>query len=102
MRSGAKSRISALIHALFLLLVVLVLSSVISKIPTAALAGVLLGTSYRIASPANLREILKTTKMDASILLLTATIVVFVDLIWGILIGSAIYVIVRKILQRNK
>ena len=101
-RSGAKSRISALIHALFLLLVVLVLSSVISKIPTAALAGVLLGTSYRIASPANLREILKTTKMDASILLLTATIVVFVDLIWGILIGSAIYVIVRKILQRNK
>lgn len=101
-RSGAKSRISALVHALFLLIVVLVLSSVISRIPTAALAGVLLGTSYRIASPANLREILKTTKLNSSILLLTASIVVFVDLIWGILIGTAIYVIARKILERNK
>lgn len=101
-RSGARTRFSALVHALFLLLVVLALGRIISKIPTAALAGVLLGTSYRIASPANLREVLRTTKLDAGILLLTATIVLFVDLIWGIAIGTALYFIFTKYLRKWK
>jgi SulP family sulfate permease len=96
-RSGAKSRLAAIVHAIFLLVMVLALSSVISKIPTAALAGVLLGTSYRIASPANLKEYLRTTKLDASILLFTAAIVLFVDLIWGIAIGTACYFIFKKL-----
>jgi len=90
-RSGGTSRLSAIFHAAFLLSVVLVLSPVISKIPTPALAGVLLGTSYRMASPANLREMLRTTKLDGGLLLLTALIVVFIDLIWGIAIGTALY-----------
>ena len=96
-RSGAKSRFAAIVHALFLLAVVLVLAPIISRIPTAALAGVLLGTSYRIASPANLKEALRTTKFDAGILLLTAAIVLFVDLIWGIAIGTAIYFLFKKL-----
>ena len=90
-RSGGTSRLSAIFHSAFLLVVVLFLSPVISKIPTPALAGVLLGTSYRMASPANLREMLRTTKLDGGILLLTAFTVVFIDLIWGIAIGTALY-----------
>ncbi len=90
-RSGAKTRLAAIVHSLFLIVVVLILSPLISKIPTAALAGVLLGTSYRIASPANLREALRTTRLDSSILLITAAIVLFVDLIWGIAIGTILY-----------
>jgi len=90
-RSGAKTRLAAIVHSLFLIVVVLILSPLISKIPTSALAGVLLGTSYRIASPANLREALRTTRLDSSILLITAAIVLFVDLIWGIAIGTILY-----------
>lgn len=96
-RSGATSRLSAIFHAAFLLSVVLVLSPIISKIPTPALAGVLLGTSYRMASPANLREMLRTTKLDGGILLLTAFIVVFIDLIWGIAIGTALYFLFNRL-----
>jgi SulP family sulfate permease len=96
-RSGGTSRLSAIFHAAFLLSVVLVLSPVISKIPTPALAGVLLGTSYRMASPANLREMLRTTKLDGGTLLLTALIVIFVDLIWGIAIGTALYFFFNKL-----
>ncbi|MFZ4063608.1 MAG: SulP family inorganic anion transporter [Candidatus Nanopelagicaceae bacterium] len=96
-RSGAISRLSAIFHAGFLLSVVLVLSPIISSIPTSALAGVLLGTSYRMASPANLREILRTTRLDSSILLITALIVIFVDLIWGIAIGTALYYAIKKL-----
>jgi SulP family sulfate permease len=90
-RSGAKSRFAAIVHSLFLVLVVLFLAPIISKIPTSALAGVLIGTSYRIASPANLREALRTTRLDAAILLITAAAVVLVDLIWGIAIGTILY-----------
>jgi sulfate permease, SulP family len=94
-RSGAKTRFAAIVHSLFLVFVVLVLAPLISKIPTAALAGVLLGTSYRIASPANLREAMRTTRLDSSILLITAAIVLFVDLIWGIAIGTILYFIYK-------
>ena len=100
-RSGATSRLSAIFHALFLLSVVLVLSPIISRIPTPALAGVLLGTSYRMASPANLREMLRTTKLDGGILLLTAAIVIFIDLIWGIAIGTLLYFTLKKISLLN-
>ena len=96
-RSGATSRLSAIFHALFLLAVVLVLSPIISGIPTPALAGVLIGTSYRMASPANLREMLRTTKLDGGILLLTALLVIFIDLIWGIAIGTSLYFLFKKI-----
>jgi len=99
-RSGATSRLSAIFHSFFLLAVVLVLSPIISSIPTSALAGVLLGTSYRMASPANLREMLKTTKLDGGILLLTALIVIFVDLIWGIAIGTALYFLFNKLKRK--
>ncbi|MEI7930385.1 MAG: SulP family inorganic anion transporter, partial [Actinomycetes bacterium] len=96
----AKSRLAAIFHAAFLLAVVLALSPIISKIPMSALAGVLLGTSYRMASPANLREILRTTRLDGSILLATALIVIFVDLIWGIVIGTALYFIFSKLKKK--
>jgi len=96
-RAGSTSRLSAIFHAIFLLAVVLVLSPIISQIPTSALAGVLLGTSYRMASPANLREMLRTTRLDSSILLITALIVIFIDLIWGIAIGTALYFLFSRL-----
>lgn len=96
-RAGATSRLSAIFHAAFLLSVVLFLSPIIASIPTAALAGVLIGTSYRMASPANLRELLRTTRLDSSILIFTALIVIFVDLIWGIGLGTALYFLAKKL-----
>ena len=100
-RSGAKSRLAAIFHAAFLLVVVLALSPIISEIPTSALAGILIGTSYRMASPANLREMLRTTRLDSSILIITALVVIFLDLIWGILIGTALYYLFSKFKSYN-
>lgn len=99
-RAGATSRLSAIFHAAFLLSVVLFFSPIISSIPTAALAGVLIGTSYRMASPANLRELLRTTRLDSSILIITALIVIFVDLIWGIGLGTALYFLAKKLKRK--
>ena len=96
-RSGAKTRMSALFHAIFLVVVVLLLNPVISRVPTAALAGVLIGTSYRIASPANLKELMKTTKINIAAIFITAFSVLFIDLIWGILIGTVFFFLATKI-----
>lgn len=96
-RSGAHTRVSAAIHALFLLAAVYLLNPLISAIPTATLAGILIGTSYRIARPSAIKEALATTKLDAIVLISTALIVLLVDLIWGIAIGTILYLILKRI-----
>ncbi len=100
-RSHAQSRLSAITHALFLLLVVLLLNPVISHIPTAALAAVLIGTSYRIAKPSNLKELLRTTKLDAITLLVTAAMVVIIGLIWAIALGTALYFVAKLLINQR-
>ena len=95
-RSGARTRFAALFHAIFLLLAVFILSPIISQIPTATLAGILIGTSFRIARPAAIREALATTKQNAIVLIFTAISILLTDLIIGIGVGIAIYIILNK------
>jgi SulP family sulfate permease len=90
-----------MIHALFLLLVVLVLAPIVSIIPTAALAGVLLGTSLRIANPRSVAEALRTTSAMRTTYVITAISVIAIDLIWGIVIGLVAHQILRKLVTKK-
>ena len=94
--SGARTRLSAIIHALFLLSVVLFLAPIVELIPTAALAGVLIGTSLRIANPRSVKEALQSTYQFRIVYLATAISVVLIDLIWGVLIGIILEWILNK------
>lgn len=96
-RAGAKSRASAMIHALTLLIIVLFLAPIFSQIPSAAIAGVLIGTSFRIFNKASMQEIFKSGRKNIVIYLITAVVTVGVDLIWGIFIGIALYLILKAI-----
>lgn len=98
-RSGAHTRAAAIIHSIFLLAAIFLLNPIIAHIPTATLAGILIGTSYRIARPSAIKEALATTKSDALVLIATALIVLIVDLIWGIAVGIIIYTALNKIKQ---
>lgn len=100
-RSGASTRFSAICHSLFLILVVTVLSPLISHVPTASLAAVLIGTSIRIASPTRMIELLRTTGSHGIVLIVTAFSVLFIDLIWGIAIGIAMHLIFTKVLKKE-
>ncbi|CAB4659555.1 unannotated protein [freshwater metagenome] len=95
-RARARTRIASVIHAIVLLFVALVAAPWVSQIPAAAIAGVLLGTSYRILNPTSLRESLRTTKSEAAVLIVTAVCTLAIDLIWGIGIGICLYFIVKK------
>jgi SulP family sulfate permease len=100
-RNHAKTRIASMAHAVILLLIVLLFAPLVSAIPTAAIAGVLIGTSYRILNPASIRESLKTTYAEASVLIITATVTLLVDLIWGIGVGIVAH-FVAKLINRGK
>jgi SulP family sulfate permease len=82
---------AALIHALFLLIVVLLLSPIFALIPLPAIAGVLIGTSVRILNPHNIREQLRSTWQEVTTYVVTAIVTIAVDLIWAIFVGIALH-----------
>ncbi|GAT74474.1 transporter [Microbacterium sp. HM58-2] len=86
-RAGARTRLAAVTHGLLLLAVALVGASVVSHIPLAALAGVLMVTACRMIAPSTVRTVLRSTRADAVVFCLTAIVTVSVDLIYAVLIG---------------
>ena len=100
--AGARSRLAAMIHAIFLLFVVLFFAPVISHIPTAVLAGVLIGTSLRIANFRSVKEALQTTRSQRLVYIATALAVLFIDLIWGVVIGLAIDYITKRTVKQAR
>ncbi|WP_182354895.1 SulP family inorganic anion transporter [Flaviflexus huanghaiensis] len=89
-RAGGRTRLSVIIHALFLLAVVYLASGIVSTIPLAALAGVLLVTAFNMISFATAQTILLSTRSDALVFCLTAGTTVVLDLIWAIGVGVAV------------
>lgn len=89
-RAGARTRVAAVTHSALLLVVVLVGSGLVARIPLAALAGVLMVTACRMVERRNIAAIVRSTRSDALVLLLTAAATVAFDLIVAIEIGVAV------------
>ena len=92
-RAGARTRVSAIVHAIVLVLVVYFGGPLVAKIPLAALAGVLMVTAMRMVEVHNVRVVLRSTRSDALVLVLTAAATVIFDLILAVEIGVAVAVI---------
>lgn len=86
-RSGARSPVAGMLHALFLLLFMAMAAPLASYIPLAALAGVLAVVALNMAEKHELLTLLRASRGDAVVLLATFGFVVFRDLTEGILIG---------------
>jgi SulP family sulfate permease len=86
-RSGGRTRVAALFHAVVLILVVLVAAGPVGRIPLAALAAVLMVTAIRMVHVATVRSVLGSTRADAVAFVLTAVITVSFDLIVAVVIG---------------
>ncbi|MTA33689.1 MAG: sodium-independent anion transporter [Actinobacteria bacterium] len=89
--AGAKTRLATVVHSLVLLAFVFAFGGIVSHIPTAVLAGVLLGASWRIANPSSILENMRTTWPNRVSYLSTAAVVVSIDLIWGIIVGVLVH-----------
>ena len=90
LRSGGHTRLAAIVHALVLLAVVYLATGVVSQIPLAALAGVLMVTATRMISLATVRSVIGSTRSDTVVFVITAIVTVSVDLIVAVGIGIAV------------
>src|ERR1700751_5600412 len=79
-RSGAQSPVAGIIHALTLLLILLFAAPLVSYVPMAALAGILMVVAYNMGEWREIPQLLKLTKTDISIWLVTFALTVFADL----------------------
>lgn len=89
-RSGGRTRLAAIVHSVVLVGVVYLATGVVSQIPLAALAGVLMMTAARMISVATVRSIIGSTRSDAAVFVITALVTVSVDLIVAVGIGIAV------------
>ncbi len=92
-RAGASSRLAAVTHSLVLLLLVFVAAPLVSSIPLAALAGVLFATCVRMVEAGALRALLRSTRSDAAIVVLTFSVTVVVDLVTAVGVGVAVAIV---------
>jgi len=89
-RSGARTRASAIVHSLALLAVVYLAAHIVAIIPLAALSGVLMVTAARMISPTVVKQVLRSTRSDAIVFVVTAVITMSFDLIIAVGIGIAV------------
>ncbi len=79
-----------MLHALFLLAMMLVAAPLASYIPLAALAGVLALVSWGMIEKAEIWALVRGSRGDALIVVITFLLVVFRDLTEGIMVGFAL------------
>ena len=91
--AGAKSKMSAIIHGILLLLSVLTIPTILNKIPLATLAAILLLVGYKLAKPATFKHFWKNGKYQFIPFIATLLAVVFMDLLKGVALGIIISVI---------
>jgi sulfate permease, SulP family len=79
-RAGAQSPVAGMIHALTLLCILLFAAPLVSLVPMSVLARILMVVSYNMGEWREIPQLLKLTKTDISVWLVTFTLTVFADL----------------------
>jgi SulP family sulfate permease len=98
-RSGAKTPVSGMIHALTLLAIVLFAAPMARFIPLSVLAAILFVVSYNMGEWREIPELLKLTPLDIGTWLVTFLLTVFADLTVAVEAGMilAALVYIRKV-----
>lgn len=89
-RSGARSPVAGMLHAVFLLLFMLVLAPLAKFVPLAALAAILVVVALNMAELHRFRDLLGASNGDRAVLLATFGLTVLVDLTLAISVGMVL------------
>ena len=89
-RSGARSPVSGMLHAVFLLVFMAVAAPLAAYIPLAALAGVLAIVAWNMVEKHAIAALVRASRGDTLVLAVTFLLVVFRDLTEGIVVGFAL------------
>lgn len=86
-KSGGRTPISAIIHCIFLLLVLLFVGKWAAMIPMATLAAVLIVVAYNMSEWREFVHLLKSPRGDIAVLLATFLLTIFIELTVAIQVG---------------
>jgi len=85
--AGAKTPMSAIFAAIFLLIIVLLIAPLTAYLPVAAMGGVILLVAYNLIDFHHIEMILKNSKSEAAILIVTFLSTLFLELEFAIYMG---------------
>jgi SulP family sulfate permease len=91
-KNGGRTPIAGIIHSITLLIIVLFIGKWAALIPMATLAGVLIIVAYNMSEWHNFIAILKISRSDAAVMVITFLLTVLVDLTVAIEIGMVLAV----------
>ncbi|MBR1766895.1 MAG: SulP family inorganic anion transporter, partial [Bacteroidales bacterium] len=89
-KSGGRTQLSGMVHALLLLAIMLGLGSVVKYVPLSVLAGILITVGWGIIDFKGFRDLPKIPRADAVVLIAVFLVTVFVDLLTAVGIGMVI------------
>jgi MFS superfamily sulfate permease-like transporter len=97
-QSGGRTKLSAILHGILLLLCVVAIPSVINLIPLAVLASILIMVGYKLAKPVLFIEMYKLGWAQFIPFIVTVVGIVFTDLLMGIGLGLVVgfFIIIRN------
>ncbi|MEQ9405633.1 MAG: SulP family inorganic anion transporter [Cyclobacteriaceae bacterium] len=98
-QSGARTKVSAITHGLFLLTSIILIPKILNMIPLATLAAILFLVGYKLAKPSTFRLIYAQGKEQFIPFIVTILGIIFTDLLTGL--GLGLCVAVLFILQNN-
>ena len=93
-QSGGRSKMSAIIHGFFLLTSVILIPTLLNKIPLSVLAAVLLVVGYKLAKPALFKKMYQLGWKQFVPFTVTVVGIVFTDLLVGIGMGLLVGIVV--------
>lgn len=91
-QAGAKTRLSTILHGAWLLAAVIVIPHVLERIPTSALAAILVLTGWKLVNPEHVRRLGQYGRVPVAIYFGTVIGIVAFDLLTGVLIGIGLTV----------
>ena len=85
--AGGKTRLSAILHGVWLLSFIAILPFALRFVPVSSLAALLVYTGYKLMNPKAVRELLKAGKSEVFIYAVTVVVIVAEDLLTGVIVG---------------
>jgi SulP family sulfate permease len=103
-RSGAKTPVAGMMHAVTLLAILLFAAPMASFVPLSVLAAILFVVSYNMGDWEEIPELLKLSRLEVSTWLITFALTVFADLTIAVEAGMilAALVFIRKVTLTTK
>lgn len=98
--SGAQTRLSTILHGVWIAAFVLFLPHVLQKIPLTALAAVLVFTGFKLLNYKGFVNVLKESKWHASLWAVTFSAILLTDLLKGLMAGLVIYFVGEQLRKR--